>query len=376
MNMKKQIAIVSDAVYPFNKGGKETRIDEISRRLAARGHDVTIYCMQWWRGGKTMEREGVKFYAVSPYRPLYAGKRRSMLQALVFALHCFKLLTKDFDIIEVDCVPHFQLFTAKIVCLLKRKRLYVSWHEVWGKSYWKSYLGPIGVLAWWVECMSSKMPDVFISVSPHTSAALRKTLGVTRKIVTIPNGLDVEAIVNVPRARKSSDIVYAGRLLAHKNIDILLRAVAILKKRLPRVKLLVIGDGPERARLAALARTLGVARNVSFAGFLEGKEDLYALMQASKLFAFPSTREGFGIAVIEANACGLPVVTVDHKQNAAKDLVLDGENGKVCTLDPEALAKAMAELLAKRRAPRAYVAHAARYRWENLMPKIHALYTT
>ena len=60
---------------------------------------------------------------------------------------------------------------------------------------------------------------------------------------------------------------------------------------------------------------------------MENYDDLIGYMKSSKVFVLPSTREGFGIVVIEANACGFPVVVVNHKMNAATDLVVDGING-------------------------------------------------
>src|ERR1700677_1781114 len=114
MNNTKKIAVVSDSVYPFNKGGKEKRIYDITTRLAAEGYDVTVYCMKWWEGDeRQIERDGVKLCAISPYYPLYAGNRRSMKEAVFFALHCLSLLGKHFDIIEVDHMPHPVLFTTK-----------------------------------------------------------------------------------------------------------------------------------------------------------------------------------------------------------------------------------------------------------------------
>lgn len=116
-----KIAIVSDAIYPYNKGGKEKRNYEVSTRLAKRGHDVTVYCMKWWEGPNTRIEEGVQIKAISPYFPLYAGERRSIKQALLFSLNCFKLVKEDFDILDVDGIPHLVLFSTKLVALLRGK---------------------------------------------------------------------------------------------------------------------------------------------------------------------------------------------------------------------------------------------------------------
>lgn len=371
----KKVAFVTDAAYPYNKGGKEKRLYEIATRLAAEGNEATVYCMKWWTGENEITHDDVKFKAISPYYPLYAGSRRSITEAVLFAVHCFKMLFEDFDVVEVDCVPHFQLFTMKMVCVLKRKRMVAAWHEVWGRKYWLSYLGPMGLFASWVEKASCRMPDLIISVSDRTTAALREITGGNKEIATIPNGLDVDAILKNEPEKSGPDVVFAGRLLPHKNVDVLLRALARLIEKRPSTTLSIVGDGPERKNLEALAHSIGIDKNVSFRGFLADHGSLYALMRASKVFVLPSTREGFGIAALEANACGLPVITIDHPQNATRDLVVNGENGTVVPLDELELAAAIEKELDETSDRKACLEHAERYRWNLIIPKIKKAYS-
>jgi glycosyltransferase involved in cell wall biosynthesis len=370
----KKIAIVSDAVYPFNKGGKEKRLHDITTRLAKEGYEITVYCMQWWPGEKTIVREGVTFQAISPYYPLYHQGRRSMKQGIFFALHCLKLISKKFDVMEVDHMPHMVLYTTKMVCLLKNKRMIAVWHEVWGLEYWKHYLGGLGWLAYLVERISVMLPDTIISVSAHTTARLQSILGRKKNIVTISNGLDLGKFQNVIPAEKKSDIIFAGRLLSHKNVDMLLRAINILKKHNPKISAIIIGDGPEKENLEKIAVQLEIQQNVSFLGFLEKDEEVFALMSASKIFVLPSIREGFGITVIEANACGLPVITIDCEENAAKELIADGENGNLCALDEQQLAATMEKLLVSREGPAYYRQYAEKYDWGKILSKLEKVY--
>lgn len=173
------------------------------------------------------------------------------------------------------------------------------------------------------------------------------------------NGVNTQAIATLKPAKTKSDMVYAGRLLAHKGVDQLIRAVAQLAGDRPDIRALVIGDGPERAHLEQLARDLGVTRNVTFTGFIESDDDKLRLMKASNVFVLPSTREGFGIAVLEAMACGLAVVTVDHPDNAARHLVTP-DVGVLCAPDATAIAGAIDNLLtdsARRRTEAAALAY-------------------
>ena len=374
--LAKKIAIVSDAIYPFNKGGKETRLHDISTRLVKDGYQVTIYCMQWWKGGKTLMRDGVRFYAISPYYLLYAKQRRSISEAIFFSLHTLKMLFRDFDIIDIDHMPHLVLFPMRIVCWLKGKRMIVTWHEVWGMAYWQEYLGIAGVIAYILEKWSAKLPDVIISVSDHTTQDLRTILKTKRHIITIPNGLDINTIKSVPASDRASDIIFAGRLLSHKNVDVLLRAVALLQKKIPHISLSIVGDGPEQENLERLTAQLGMQKNISFFGFLEDHREVYALMRASRVFVLPSTREGFGIAVIEANACGLPVITIDDEHNAAKELIIKSENGTLCALDSKKLAEAIEKMLTTRKDPEFYIPYAQKYDWPHLIAEMENVYTS
>jgi glycosyltransferase involved in cell wall biosynthesis len=372
-----KIAIVSDAIYPYNKGGKEKRIYEVSTRLAKKGHQVTVYCMKWWKGSSARIEEGVQIKAISPYFPLYAGERRSIKEALLFSLHCLKLVKEDFDIIDVDHMPHLVLFSTKFVAFLKRKKLHVIWNEVWGTSYWIKYMGPSGVLAGLIERITSMLPDKFTAVSEYTARELRTKLKVPQhKIAIVPNGISIAELEGIVPATTRSDIIFVGRLLSHKNVDVLIQSVTLLKTRYPRIKCMIVGRGPERNNLIKLVQKHDLLENVEFIEQVEDHNQLYALMKSSRVFAFPSTREGFGIVVLEANGCGLPVITTDYHQNAARYLIKEGLNGQTVALSKENLASAIDVYLAMKPDPRRYTSFLQQYDWNNLTQRVEDIYAT
>lgn len=370
---KLTIAIVSDAIYPYNKGGKEKRIYEVSTRLVKNGHDVHIYTMKWWKGKNSKKENGVYLHAISKKYPLYSGKRRSIKQAVMFAIACFKLIKEDFDFIDVDHMPHLILFPLKIVTLLKRKKLYVTWNEVWGKEYWVEYMGILGNIAYIIERFSVLMPDAIIAVSNHTKNKLITQLGVTEKIYVVPNGIDTQEIKNIKPSKVKSDVMYAGRLLNHKNVDVLIQAISKVKTTHPKVKCIIVGNGPEEKYLKKLTKQLFVENNVEFINFLQDHSELYSLMKSSKLFAFPSTREGFGIAVLEANTAGIPVITTNHKDNATKDLVQEGKNGYVVSPNAAEFAKKMVNYLKKNTAHN-YAKYTKPYDWNVIAQNLMEVY--
>lgn len=323
-----RIAFVTDSVYPFFKGGKERRLHEIVKRLVAEEREIHIYTMHWWNGPRTIVMDGVYYHGICKLHAVYTGERRSIRQALFYSLACLKLLTQRLDVVDVDQIPVFPLFTMRLICWLRHKKMYTTWYEVWGKDYWLDYLGWLGYLGWACEYLSFKLPNVIISISQHTTDDLQR-VGVTKTVKTIPLGVDLPLILSSPESGLRSDVIYVGRLLGHKNVDMLIRSVAKIKSTKPDISCVIIGEGPERPRLQKLVKDLGLKSNVTLLPLIEDSTELYGIMKASRLFVFPSEREGFGLVVLEANACGLPVFTLKHPKNAATGLIQPGMNGEV-----------------------------------------------
>lgn len=366
-----KIALVSDAVYPYHKGGKERRIHELSIRMAEMGHDVHIYCMKWWKKKENVIKEhNITLHAISPHYPLYHGKRRSIKQGVLFGLHCLNLIKEDWDVIEVDHMPYFPLFFTKIVCLLKGKKMFATWHEVWGRDYWVKYLGKLGFISAFIEWLTVWMPDTFISVSDHTTNRLVEMYRVPKKkIVTVPNGIHYSYIQSIPASPNTCDIFYAGRLLAHKNVRVLLDAIAILAKKNPTICAIIIGNGPERKHLHKQAEALGLEKNITFIDFLPHHQDLFAYMKSSRVFVLPSTREGFGMAVLEANACGIPAIVIDHPNNASKDLI-SRHNGAVIQLNAEQMADTITHFMKHPLDKEKMMRSSEKYRWSKLTKEV------
>jgi len=342
-----KIAYVHDAIYPFIKGGAEKRIYELSRRLAKRGHEVHILGVGWWGEEPTIEREGVYLHGVCKAMPLYSRDRRSIRGAVKFAKAVLPHLLKErFDVIDCYQAPYLHCFPTKIGALAKRSPLAVTWHEVW-RGYWQKYLGSLGAIGRLMEkTILLGLANKVIAVSDQTKNDLI-SLGVkAEKISIVPNGINYGDTSRVPPSPEERDIVYLGRLIKPKNVDILLRSIAALKGEFPELKAGIIGDGPEKSNLKSLARELNIQGNVKFFGFVEDFDEVAALMKSSKVFVIPSIQEGgASIVTLEANACGLPVVAVDHPLGIDKRLILAGETGFFVKLSPEAIAEKIRMLL-------------------------------
>jgi glycosyltransferase involved in cell wall biosynthesis len=339
------VALVTDAILPYHRGGKEMRYREIARRLADRA-DVHVYTMNWWRGASARREKDVTLHAISPLIPLYSGERRSVLQAMVFALSCLKLLARRFDVIEADHMPYMQLYVLRLVASLRRKRLVATWHECWGRDYWRRYLGRPGVVGWWLERLAMRLPDHIVAASAETARRLREDVPERVGVSTAPNGVDLDLIARTPPAAQRSDVIAVGRMLAHKRFDLLIEALALLRDEGDPVFCRIVGDGPGRDALHGLASERGVEHLIEFHHDVADPAELYGLLKASRAFALPSEREGFGIAALEALACGLPVVTTSAPDNLANELVTRAKAGIVCEPDAASLAEAVRGVLA------------------------------
>lgn len=367
------IAFVADTIYPYSKGGREKRLYEVSIRLARRGYNVHIYTMKWWPGPKHVVEQGVHLHAICKNYPLYKGERRAVWPGLAYGLACLKLLGQAFDVVDVDHMPFFPLYSVWLVCRLRRKRMYATWHEVWGRQYWTDYMGWLGNVAALVERLSVHLPHAINSISDHTSQLLRQRLGRTSQVTTIFNGVDLAQIDRVQPADRPIDILCVSRLLKHKNVDLLLRSIALVKADRPAVRCTIVGNGPEKANLRRLATELNVAENLTFIDALEKSDDIYAYMKAAKVFVLPSEREGFGIVIIEAMACNVPVVTLDVPGNAARHLVQSGITGSVVAKTAPAVAAATIDWL-DASGPRAVDQHVRHYDWQPISEQLSQVY--
>lgn len=365
-----KIAYIYDAVYPWVKGGAEKRIYELSRRLTKRGHEVHCYGMKWWTGEDEILKDNVHLHGICPPMPLYSNGKRSISQAAFFAGKLLALRT-DCDVMDCQNFPYLSCFSAKLLTSLRGQKLFITWHEVWG-DYWRSYLGEKGRAGQAVEWAAARLTDHNVAVSIRTQRELL-SLG-AREVAVVPNGIDWKGINRVHPSAVQSDIIYVGRLVEHKNLDLLIKALQIVKADIPDVKALIVGDGPENAKLKSLVTERKLEKNVDFSGFLEDYNEALALMKSAGIFVLPSSREGFGMAALEANACGLPVVTIDHKMNAVMDLVTK-ETGSICDPSEQAIAKAICSILPKKEKMRGRcMEEAKKYDWEEVCDKAERIY--
>lgn len=205
----------------------------------------------------------------------------------------------------------------------------------------------------WLDRRTLPLADAIVTVSDAIRQALAAALpALAPRAVTVRNGVDLSAFGGATAgdreparavlgyARGDFVVGAVARLDPRKGIDTLIEAAAIARPACPALKLLLVGDGPERPHLAALARAHGIASRVHWAGH---QADARPYLAAMDLFAAPSRTEGFGLAIIEALAAGLPVA--GSRVGGIPEVIEDG----VCGLlvppgEPAAWARVLAHL--------------------------------
>jgi L-malate glycosyltransferase len=368
-----KIAIIYDAIYPYVKGGVEKRAWELAVRLTHRGHEVHLFGMKFWDGEDILIREGVFLHGVCPAQKLYAGSRRSLRQAIDFSLFVIKpLMNENFDIIDCQQFPYFSCFSAKLISKLKKSPLIITWHEVWD-NYWYEYLGWKGFGGKITERLVARLTQNVIAVSESTKISL-KSLGYRGNITIVPNGIDLQYIRLINPSDEPSDIIFVGRLIKEKHVDLLVRAFGLLSSEQPELRLLIIGEGPEQDAIKKIIQELSLEDRITPKGFQNDHDKVIALMKSAKVCVIPSTREGFGITALEALACGIPVVTVDHPANAIKDLITE-KNGFICSLSEKDLANTILDALQRHAEMKNdCIESVSAFDWEKIIPDIEKYY--
>lgn len=324
-----KIAYVYDVVHPYVPGGVQKRIWEISRRLAARGHEVTIFGMKHWDGDDIIHREGVRFWGMCPPKELFVQGHRSISEALYVGWRSLPALSKErFDIIDCQNFPYFPCFSARMASSLKGSPLIITWHEVWG-PYWYHYLGRKGFFGAAIERLAGRLARVNLVGTRHNMKMLL-SLGVKPDAISLFSigGISLPEIQKVSPSAGTADIIFAGRLIRAKGVDALLHASAYLKANRVSASLSIVGDGPERPSLESLCGQLGIRDDVRFHGHVEDDAGVIALVKSARVYVYPASPEGgWSISVIEANACGLPAVSFRSGKLGDNEVVRDGYNG-------------------------------------------------
>jgi glycosyltransferase involved in cell wall biosynthesis len=341
-----RICLIYDCLFPYTVGGAERWYRNVGERLSAGGHEVTYLTLRQWDADTPPDLEGVEVVAVGPRMSLYTGDRRRILPPLVFGAGVLLHLVRRgrYDVVHTASFPYFPLLAAALVRPLRRFRLVVDWHEIWSHDYWRGYLGRAGGwIGWSVQRLCARVPHRAFCFSRLHARRLEESG--FRGSVTVLEGEYAGPLEPEPPGSAEPVVVFAGRHIPEKRVPALVRAFALVHAARPTLRCEIYGDGPERPRVLELVHELGLHASVEVPGFVDAERVEQALRSAGCM-VLPSSREGYGLVVLEAAARGTPSVVVAGPDNAAVELVEDGRNGVVAaSAEPDELAAAILRVL-------------------------------
>jgi len=329
-------------------GGAEINLFAQARRWARDGHQVTVVCANVGRGrGRRL-----------PSRQLIDGVsvRRLGNRVTVYPLAAWFLLRHAHS---YDCVLDIANGIPFFAPLFTRTPVTLQIHHVHGRQWFAEFPAPVAVVGRFLE--DRVTPQVYrsepvIAVSPSTAAMVAAQGIAPARIEVIYNGVDLPAPVP-DCVRDCHRIIYVGRLKTYKRLDRLVSAVVILRQEFPTIRLDIVGDGDSRAAIERQVAHLELQHHVVVHGFVD-EATKSRLLAAATLFATPSMHEGWGLAVIEANAHGCPAVAYDVP--GLRVAIRDGETG-VLAQDDAGFATAIGQLLRDPQQRDQYAAAARRW---------------
>ncbi len=338
-------------------GGAEVHLHEVFSRIASRGHEVTLLCSRF--EGSAGEE------TVDGMRVIRHGSRSLFNYSVPARYRRFGPGTFDIVVEDLNKIPFF-------TPLFVREPLVGIGHHLFRSSIYREASPAAATYVFAMEWLAlrlyarRRMP--FLVNSPSTLEDFAEG-GFSRDSLSIAYlavNHDLFRPTGVPMS-PTPLIGCFGRLKRYKSIDVLLRALPPVLAKIPALRVVIVGEGDDRPRLEQITRELGLQTVVRFTGFVSDEAKVQLLQQMWWKVA-TSVKEGWGLTVTEANACGTPVIASDVP--GLRDAVRSGETGVLVPYgDSTALAAKLLELLAnpreRERMSGNALAYASTFTWDN-----------
>ena len=227
---------------------------------------------------------------------------------------------------------------ATLTRLVHRRPVVVTLHEI----SWRRQLAPVV----WLTLWAVRHADAVTTPSQEFAGEFRALRVGLYPCQWVPNGVGRPSAAEQRDTDRMRDhecgtfqIVTVGRLIPERKHDVLLRALAHVRRQFPSAKLTVVGDGPQRQALKSLAQELGLSEAVEFTGRVP-VEEVSSYLGSADLYVSPTMAESFGLALVEAAAHGLPIIATPV--GMAPVLILEGQTGRIIPAgDEHSLAEAI-----------------------------------
>ncbi|NJD54800.1 MAG: glycosyltransferase [Nitrospirae bacterium] len=356
---KKKIMLVA----PSLKGGGAEKVAATLIEAFATAGDMRVLLVLLRRETVQVQRPniGVTYLDLqeggNAVRSLFKLIRLVFLLARIIRQERPGTIVSFMDYLNVACIMGRRFSGVHTRVVLTVHTLLVSHMERYAESYREKVLKRLALLTYGGA-------DAIIAVSKGVRDDLASLFRIDASLVhVVPNPVDVQKIQAlsgeaVPGALFAGDvpvILSAGRLSKEKGFDCLMRSFAGLKAK-HDARLVILGEGKEEDALRILAGELGISDDVFFAGYVENP---WKYMRHATMVVVPSLYEGFGMVIVEAMACGVPVIAT-RAYDGIEDIVEHGASGLlVLPGDESALTEAMYRLLTHPEEGRLFAAHAS-----------------
>ena len=341
-----------DLTHPW-AGGAEVFLYEVARRWVRKGHRVTWICGRHESQAAQEHVEGIDII-----------RRGGIFGVYFCAAMCYLYqLRGRFDVI-FDSANGIPFFTP----LFSSTPGVVMVHHVHDQVFFRELPRHLAHLGSALE--RHGMPLIyrhtpFVTVSESSRRALIDIGVPPAQIHILHNAVDHTRYRPGPE-NETPLLVYVGRLRSYKSIDIVIRALPEMLRAVPDLRFSIVGSGMAEASLQALAEELGVTEHVRFHGYVSDIEKI-RLFQRAHVVVNTSMKEGWGLTVLEANACGTPVVGTDVP--GLRDSVQHGKTGLLVPYGkPSALAESVVDLLTnhskREQMSQSALAWARRFDWD------------
>jgi glycosyltransferase involved in cell wall biosynthesis len=305
-----RVAFVSEKTVFHGATEPRARLHRIARSLAARGHEVTVFCAQWWAGYEgTTTRDGVDYRAVTTDPALASFATRVPLLLARYRP----------DAIHASPDPPGQVLAASVGGTLARAPLVLEWY------------GDEDVPESRVARMATRAPGTIVTPSELVRTHVRERGATAETTRVVPESIDVD-LVRETEPNDEADIVYARDLDEDANVQNLLLGLAELRTR--DWSATIIGDGPERAEFESQAADLRIDDRVSFVGDVPRSERV-ATYRGAHTFVQTAYRESFATELCWALACGCVGIVEYQAESSAHELIETYERSFRVTDDQE-----------------------------------------
>jgi len=295
-------------------GGAEIHLHEILKRMVARGHRVTQFATAWDGGKKQDDVDGIRIIRRGDWWNANFVLPRAMQKFL--RDHDADLVIEDINKIPFLAPRYTDRPVLPVIPHLFGSTVFRETNPAFA-TY---------VLAWEKLIPSVYGKCRFAVISPSTRDDLIARGIDAARIDVVLCGLDHSLFRRLPGVQREHrpTLVHFGRMRKYKAIDVVIRALRIVRDEVHGAQLIIIGDGPDRERLTDVVRRERLHEAVRFTGRMSGAQ-MVEQLNRSHVFLNASPKEGWGLTVVEANACGVPVV--GSNVPGLRDSIQDGVTG-------------------------------------------------